>query len=133
MYQTIDDNGLIHVGQDKPHRGKEDGLQIACTLLVQYKYPGIEYFHVPNGGSRHIAEAAKLRRMGVKAGVADCLILTPSGSYGAALIELKAKGGKLSAHQIKHLQKMQQLGYYVRVAWNLAAFETCLKEYFNAK
>ena len=40
-------------------------------------------FHPPNGGSRHIAEATKLKAMGVRKGVPD-LLLPCSGPMPAA-------------------------------------------------
>jgi hypothetical protein len=35
-------------------------------------------FHVPNGGSRHVAEAVKLKAMGTRQGVPDLLLLCQS-------------------------------------------------------
>lgn len=42
------------------------------------KYPALfRLFHIPNGGSRQIAEAVHLKRMGVKAGVPDLFLPYP--------------------------------------------------------
>jgi len=55
---------------------------------------------VPNGGSRNLLEAAKLKQMGVVAGVADLLLLTPRNGYGCLCIELKdGKRGRQSQAQ----------------------------------
>ena len=37
--------------------------------------------HIPNGGSRNVIEAAKFKKMGVKAGVPDLQLLVPVVSY----------------------------------------------------
>lgn len=42
---------------------------------VQDDYPALKWLmHIPNGGKRNISEAAKFKKMGVKAGVADLLL-----------------------------------------------------------
>lgn len=52
----------------------EDHLQIACMDYVRWKHPDILAIHIPNGGSRNVIEAKKLKRMGVTAGVPDIFI-----------------------------------------------------------
>lgn len=51
-------------------------------------------FHIPNGGSRNKAEAANLKRQGVKAGAPDLCVPVPSGSKHGLFIEMKAGEGK---------------------------------------
>jgi len=81
-------------------------------------YPELELlFAIPNGGSRHKAEAGKLKAMGVKAGVSDIFLpVTKSGCSGM-WIELKrpvsvgkAKG-IASDDQNIWLEKMRSQGY----------------------
>lgn len=60
------------------------------------------YFAVPNGGKRSAVEAAIMKGLGVKAGVADLCILwrCPEWRLGTAgFIELKADKGRLSPAQ----------------------------------
>lgn len=77
--------------------GSEDGEQMAlfCWLATQYKTcPDVVYaFHVPNGGSRHKAEAGKLKAMGVKKGVPDVHWPVARGGFVGLVIELKTKDG----------------------------------------
>lgn len=80
----------------------EDSLQI--TVAEHLDRIGLDWFHVPNGGSRNVIEARKLKRMGIKAGVPDVLIFrpcwTPAGRYIHGLaIELKAGKNKLEPSQ----------------------------------
>lgn len=75
--------------------GSEDAHQIAlfgwaALADVRAKYPELKYmFHIPNGGSRHKAEAGKLRAMGVKAGVLDVFLAVARGPWHGLWIELK--------------------------------------------
>lgn len=54
-------------------------------------------FHVPNGEHRSKATGAKLKAMGVVAGVADLVCVSPDGIV--QFMELKAPGGTLSDAQ----------------------------------
>lgn len=61
---------------------QEESHQIALAdyldrLKVKTKRRRLLWCHVPNGGSRNIIEATKLKRMGVKRGVLDVLIFDP--------------------------------------------------------
>lgn len=54
-------------------------------------------YHIPNGGSRHKAEAARLRAEGVRSGVPDLCLPVPRGGCHGLYIELKRlRGGRLS-------------------------------------
>lgn len=79
-------------------------------------------YHVPNGGKRSKVEAAILKGMGVRAGVSDLVIPVPilhrplAGNETVGLyIELKAKGGRLTADQRAWLDQMRELGHEVHV------------------
>lgn len=64
-------------------------LQIAAPTLV--------FFHCPNGGWRHPAEARKFKDMGVRPGVPDLVFALPGGKL--AFIELKAGRNGLEPSQ----------------------------------
>ena len=65
-------------------------------------------FHVGNGGYRRRTEAAILKGLGVRAGVADIVIVLPGGRVG--FIELKAPGGRLSEAQRGFRDSVRDLG-----------------------
>ena len=108
----------------------EDGHQLAlfCWAALNFeKYPELRYmFHIPNGGFRHKAEAAKLRAMGVKSGVPDVCLPVRRGIYPAFFVELKKpakngkSGGRLSDNQkdvwIPYL-KSQGFAVAVAIGW----------------
>ena len=77
------------------------------------KYPEIALLYaVPNGGSRHPAEAARLKQQGVKAGVPDMCLPVARGGYHGLYIELKrVKGGRVSEQQKQWLSALNGQGY----------------------
>lgn len=86
--------------RSKP-RHIEAQLQETCVRWFHYQYPqlGNRLFHIPNGGSRNVIEAANLKRQGVLAGVADLCLLMKSAKHGALFIEMKTADGRLSERQ----------------------------------
>lgn len=75
----------------------EYGLHtFVVDALRLYAAPGVIYFHPANEGPRSPRYAAKLKRMGVLAGVAD-LVIVVEGK--ACFLELKSAKGKLSPAQ----------------------------------
>ena len=99
------------IGPFAPYVGSEDNFQKAVARYLDAK--GVLWFHCPNGGHRNVAEAAKLKAMGVKAGIPDILILEPRKfCYGFA-IELKVGKNKCTDHQ-KEMQR-----YFIAHNWNV--------------
>lgn len=74
-------------------------------------------FHIPNGGSRNIIEATKLKKMGVKAGVPDLQLIVPNGLVHGLWIELKAKKGTLQPSQKIMIQRLEAQGYMCKVCF----------------
>ena len=100
--------------------GSEDGHQKALIYWCwenRDKYPQLKWLHhSPNGGSRHGAEAAKFKVMGVKSGFPDLVLLVPRGKWHGLLIELKKeKGGKTSKEQSDWGNYLIQAGYGFKV------------------
>ena len=91
--------------------------------------------HIPNGGARNPREAARFKKMGVKAGVSDLLLPVSKEQYdkdgfnhfqcGGLWIEMKAKGRYLTGPQRKWQDAMTIEGYRCRVcySWQEAARE----------
>ena len=69
-------------------------------------------FHIPNGGKRGKAEAARFKRMGVKPGVPDMFLPVARGGYHGLFIELKRQdGGRVSIDQQAWLTRLGVNGY----------------------
>lgn len=79
--------------------------------VVEYcGWKRIPVFHIPNGGSRHPAEAARLKAQGVKAGVPDLCIPVARCGYHSLYIEMKAAKGRVSGHQREWLDLLNAQG-----------------------
>jgi len=78
-------------------RNAEARTQAAVVEWIRLVAPQLIAFHVPNGGYRTPAEAARMKWVGVLAGVPDIIVLGLDGRCW--LIEVKGPGGALSADQ----------------------------------
>lgn len=108
---------------DAPHTGAR--LETSWAAMQSGKYPELNLlYHVPNGGSRHKAEAGRLRAEGVKAGVPDLCLPVARGQYHGLYIELKRqRGGRTSDHQSEWLDALSAQGYKAALCygWEQAA------------
>jgi rhodanese-related sulfurtransferase len=71
-------------------------------------------YHVPNGGQRHKAVAAKLKEQGVKAGVPDLVLPMARGGYFGLYIEFKATpphDAPVSVNQHGWVGRLNEQGY----------------------
>jgi len=101
-------------------------------------------FHIPNGGSRNVIEAAKLKRMGVKAGVPD-IFVAKMGKFvkgnevfyqGGLWIELKRKKGgksepKITKKQQEWITLLNVAGYTVAVCYGWEEASKVIEEYIK--
>ena len=108
-----------------PPEGEEQRQLFEWANFFSAAMPELELlYHIPNGGSRNKAEAAKLKREGVKPGVPDLCLPVPRFGFNGMYIELKRrKGGQVSAGQKRWIEKLQQQGYRAVVCrgWKEAA------------
>ena len=101
--------------------------------------PALEMlFHVPNGGSRHIAEATKLRDMGTRAGVPDLLLPAavargPEAAWKGLALELKSPSGRLRPEQAWWLRRLEGQGWAVAVAWTFGEARTVIQKYLGGE
>lgn len=94
------------------------------------RFPGIELLHAtPNGGMRHPAVAAKLKKEGVKAGVPDVSWPVARGGFIGLAIEFKHGDGNPSKEQRERINLMQREGWCVAVCWSWDAAARFLKGY----
>lgn len=115
--------------------GNEDLEQIAVIEWSEWntaKYPELKWlFHVPNGGSRNVIEASKLKRLGVKAGVSDLCLPYPKGIYHGLFIEMKYGKNKQQGSQKKFLSDMAYAGHYVVTCYSAEKAEDIIKQYLD--
>lgn len=89
----------------------EDQEQMLFVQWFRMQYPSVMIWHIPNGGHRHPAVAAKMKALGVVPGVPDLHI--PAWKLW---VEMKrAKGGKLSPEQKVVIPYLESIGDQVIV------------------
>ena len=96
--------------QDPEHR-----LQCACVRWFRYQYPQLVIYAVPNGGSRNVREAQRLKAEGVLSGVADLVVLLTQGK--SLYIEMKVKGNRQTQNQKDFQKKAITLGHTYAVCY----------------
>ena len=107
---------------------------IAWARLNETRWPALQWlFHVPNGGKRNPREAARLKAMGVLAGVSDLFLAWPSRGAHGLFVEMKAPGNKPTRPQRLFLDAMIARGYFGRVAVGATEVIDLLKWYVGMK
>ena len=105
-------------------RNSEDAEQetvIQWARICSGKWPELKLLHhIPNGGRRNAKEAAKLKRMGVLAGVADLHLPVARGGYNGLYIEMKYEEGRLLESQKSFLKAAAAEGNYCIVCYSAA-------------
>lgn len=93
----------------------------------------VRLFHVPNGGQRHAAVAAKLRGQGVKPGVPDLCLPVPRFGCHGLWIEMKTQDGRVSAPQKDWIAFLRSAGYRVEVCRSFDEARDVLLGYLDPK
>lgn len=98
------------------------------------RYPELQLMHhIPNGEARSKRAGAKLKRMGVRAGIPDIFLPVPRGGWHGMYLELKrAEGGEIRRPQREMMSKLIAQGYRVVVAKGFARARLIIEEYLNA-
>lgn len=111
----------------------EANLQSSCVSWFDLQYPKLSplLFAVPNGGSRNKIEALNLKRQGVKAGVADLILLFPRGGHGALLIEMKYGKGRQRDTQKSWQRTAEAAGYRYVICRTVDEFMYEVKKYLG--
>lgn len=95
----------------------ETEIHIALAQhLTQRGRRDMVWWHTPNEGVRTIAEASRLKAMGVKAGIPDLVLVFGGRMYA---LEIKTRTGKLSADQKAMLVWLEAAGATAEVAHGL--------------
>lgn len=105
-------------------------------LLVQWfdlHYPQLRdlFFHIPNGGQRHVLVAKKMKAEGVRPGIPDLLLAVPRQGRHGLFIEMKARGGRLSQHQQLVIPQLKAHGYEVEVCQGFDAARDVIRNYMG--
>lgn len=127
-------------------RLSEDQLQAQCVEWFRMQYPTKLICSFPNGGSRYILEAVKLKKTGLKAGMPDLFIPCPTWhhpikkTFGTVVweinkiglfIELKVGKNKISEKQKEVHEYLLKHTYAVEVCYTFDEFVKVVREYFS--
>lgn len=108
--------------------------QVAFVEWLSWQYPNVPWYAVPNGGSRHKIEAARLKAAGVRAGIPDTVFPVPMGPYHSLYIELKRiKGSRIDALQIEIMRLLTALGHKCVVAYGANEAIEAVEKYMAGK
>jgi hypothetical protein len=134
----------------------EDDIQRALFDWIALATPRIPQlavaFHCPNGGRRDPREAARLKGLGVRAGVPDVMIPHPSPAatfearfgpqefvtramprfYGLA-IELKSEKGRETNDQVNWAGRLWRAGWMVKTCRSFDEARQTIADYFGVK
>lgn len=96
------------------------------------KYPELALlYHIPNGGRRDRAEAARLKAEGVKAGVPDLCLPVARGGWHGLYIELKVPGNRPTQNQREWLEQLRGQGYAAVVCYGFDEARRAIEEYLG--
>ena len=111
----------------------ESQLQQNCVKWFKCQYRELDtlFFAVPNGGYRHIATATRMKKEGVKSGVADLILLVARNGYHSLCIEMKFDKGVQTESQKKFQVAAESEGNLYVVCRNLDEFMNTIKNYLN--
>jgi len=95
---------------------REGQEQAALMTELRIRLPEVAdlIYHVPNGGHRIKAVAAKLKAQGVKAGIPDLVLPMARGGFFGLYIEFKAtppNDAAISSSQHERIRKLNDQGY----------------------
>lgn len=117
--------------KDEIGQPSEDQEQIAVVKWFQLKFPNYMYHASPNGGSRNIIEAIKLKKMGCSPGFPDLFFPYPNHPYNGLFIEMKRKKGSIvSPSQEKWITFLNRVGFYAKITYGFDETIKIIEEYF---
>lgn len=120
------------MGQEKQVATEEQEHLALMDWIKLYPFLERNIIHIPNGGSRFLLEAVKLKKMGVKPGVSDLFLCLPISNKSGLWIELKSKNGKISPSQKEWLTRMRANGYSAEVAYGCDEAIRIISDYVDS-
>lgn len=111
----------------------ESHLQRNCFTWFRLQYPHLRLllFAVPNGGFRNKKEAGIMKAEGVTAGVADVILLKPSGVYASLCVEFKTEEGRQQATQKEWQNAAEGAGNKYVIIRSFDAFKEEVEKYLT--
>ena len=117
------------------HEDVEQATLFTWAGLKSGQRPELQLlFHIPNGGSRGKAEAARFKAEGVKAGVPDLFLPVARGPYHGLFIEMKRRsGGRTSEAQRKWIAALAAQGYLATICYGWKEAAELIEDYLDER
>ena len=114
---------------NKPTESEE---QMAFFEWVKL-HPNLEPFiiHIANERKCSFARGKMLKKMGVRAGVADIFVMIPAGKYHGLWIEMKVLPNKPTESQLTFLEHAKSKGYKTSICYSCDEAIYTLKKYLK--
>ena len=96
------------------------------TYCLKNHNPRGLIFSIPNGSSRDVREAVKLKATGLTKGASDLIVIAPNGKL--MFIELKTDKGVQSEYQKEFENRVTALGYEYHLIRSLEDFKILFAE-----
>ena len=110
----------------------EQEAVIAWAHMEERYLPDLKMlYHVPNERKCTVQQGAKLKRLGVRAGVPDLILDVARGNYHGLRIEMKAMGGRATPAQKEWLDQLRLQGYAATICYGAEAAIKVLKDYLE--
>lgn len=111
----------------------ESHLQRNCITWFRLQYPRLRLllFAVPNGGGRNKKEAGILKAEGVTAGVADVILLKPSGGFASLCVEFKTEDGRQRPTQKEWQTAAEEVGNKYVIVRSFDDFQQEITDYLG--
>lgn len=94
------------------------------TYCLKSHEPRLMVFSVPNGGTRNVLEATRMKASGVLSGVSDLIVVLPRK---VLFVELKLATGRQSKSQIEFESRVTKLGHPYFVIRSLEEFKELIR------
>ena len=96
--------------------GKEDILNSQVCTYLKLQYPNLLWWHTPNESKKSKFEQYKAKKLGIKSGIPDIIIVGKSINIA---IELKVYPNKLTPNQADVLDRLGNAGWITAVCYSL--------------
>lgn len=125
----------MYTAANIPTEEAEQIMLFNWASMRSYSIPELALmYHIPNGGYRSKAEAARFKAAGVRAGVPDIFLPVALGGKHGLYVELKRlKGGTVSPNQTEWITKLREQGYRAEVCCGWLEAKELIEAYLNDK
>ncbi len=108
----------------------EEQIQTSCITWFNFHYPKYKDLLVHHHNNpRNPVNGARLKKLGLKAGIPDLVLYVPNSDYYCLFIEMKNEKGRLSAKQKEYKKLLQEQGYKWELCRSKEDFKKIISNY----